>query len=343
VYKCAHPGVKTEIPCKTAAGARCRNSHVSRCRVAVDSIGAESEMQTDARPVLGARERGMSPWQQWVERPQVLWVRRAFFQVHLWVGIGIGLYVLLISVSGSAVVYRRELMRKYARRPIVAIQPGGRMSVEELRRRAQAHYPGFTIADAYESRRMNAPATVTLERETKRMERYFNPYTGADLGATQSEIERIVGWFVDLHDNLLLGTTGRLINGIGSILVTMLALTGLFIWWPGIKNWRRSLKIQWNAQFARFTWDLHSALGFWCSLVILMWGISGIYFSFPEPFNAFFGDTTLLWLSRLHFGRFGWLTEGIWTIFGFVPAVLFVTGALMWWNRKLRKSPRAVE
>src|ERR1700736_1867785 len=98
---------------------------VIRGRVEVGSIEAESEMLTDARPVLGTRERGMSPWQQWAERPQVLWVRRAFFQVHLWVGIGIGLYVLLISVSGSAVVYRRELMRKYARRPVVAIQPGG--------------------------------------------------------------------------------------------------------------------------------------------------------------------------------------------------------------------------
>src|ERR1700693_4917939 len=167
--------------------------------VVAPSIEAESEMRTNARPVLASRERGMTPWQRWVERPQVLGVRRAFFQVHLWAGIGIGLYVLLISVSGSAVVYGRELMRKYARRPIVAIQPGGRMSVEELRRRAQVHYPGFTVADAYESRRMNAPATVTLERETKRMERYFNPYTGADLGETQSEIERIVGWVVDLH------------------------------------------------------------------------------------------------------------------------------------------------
>jgi uncharacterized iron-regulated membrane protein len=343
VYKCAHPGIKAEIPGKTAAGAKWRNSRVFRGPVQVGSIEAESEMLTNPRPVLAVRERRMTPWQQWVERPQVLRVRRTFFQVHLWAGIGIGLYVLLISVSGSAVVYRRELMRKYARSPIVAIQPGGRMSVEELRRRAQAHYPGFTVAGAYESRRMNAPATVTLERETKRMERYFNPYTGADLGDTQSEIERMVGWFVDLHDNLLLGKTGRLINGIGSIVVTMLALTGLFIWWPGIKDWRRSSKINWNAQFARFTWDLHSALGFWCCLVILMWGISGIYFSFPEPFSAFVGDTTLLLLSRLHFGRFGWFTEGIWTIFGLVPAVLFVTGSLMWWNRKLRKRPRAVE
>jgi len=49
----------------------------------------------------------MTTWQRWVHRPQSLWVRTALFQVHLWVGIGVGLYILLISISGSAIVYRR--------------------------------------------------------------------------------------------------------------------------------------------------------------------------------------------------------------------------------------------
>ena len=63
------------------------------------------------------------------------------FQVHLWVGIGIGLYVLLISLSGSAVVYRRELNRKYGFRPLVAVQSGGKISTEELKKRAQTAFP----------------------------------------------------------------------------------------------------------------------------------------------------------------------------------------------------------
>ena len=80
---------------------------------------------------------------------------------------------------------------------------------------------------------------------------------------------------------------------------------------------------------------------------MLMWGLSGIYFIFPQPFNALLGDSQILvWLAKLHFGRFGrigrqtWYNLSfsvVWTIFGLVPAILVVTGVLMWWNRVLRK------
>ena len=50
-----------------------------------------------------------SAWQRWVRQPQKVWLRRALFQVHLWAGIGLGLYVFFISVTGSVLVYRNEL------------------------------------------------------------------------------------------------------------------------------------------------------------------------------------------------------------------------------------------
>ena len=40
-----------------------------------------------------------------------MWTRRALFQIHLWTGIGVGLYILMISVTGSAIVFRREITR----------------------------------------------------------------------------------------------------------------------------------------------------------------------------------------------------------------------------------------
>jgi uncharacterized iron-regulated membrane protein len=124
------------------------------------------------------------------------------------------------------------------------------------------------------------------------------------------------------------------VNGIGATGLTLLCLTGAIIWWPGIKHWRRSLTVNWRAHFARISWDLHSALGFWCFVFILVWGISGMYFSFPRPFNALFlldpadhfTDQGLFWLSELHFGRFGWFSEALWTLLGLVPAVLAFTG-----------------
>jgi uncharacterized iron-regulated membrane protein len=212
----------------------------------------------------------MTAWQQWVQHPEKSRVRNTLFQIHLWVGAVAGVYILLMSISGSMIVYRNELSRKFS-------------------------------------------------------------------------IERLV----NLHANLLSGSTGRLVNGIGASCLTLLGVTGAIIWWPGIKNWRRSLTVNWRAHFARISWDLHSALGFWCFFFILMWGISGIYFSFPQPFNTLFlldpadhfTDQGLFWLSQLHFGRFGWIAEALWTVLGLVPAVLASTGVFICCRRVIYKKP----
>ena len=35
--------------------------------------------------------------QRWMRQPQRVWLRRALFQVHLWTGIGLGPYVVILS------------------------------------------------------------------------------------------------------------------------------------------------------------------------------------------------------------------------------------------------------
>ena len=47
----------------------------------------------------------------WLDQPQNVPFRRALYLIHLWVGIATGLYILMISLSGSAVVFRREFTR----------------------------------------------------------------------------------------------------------------------------------------------------------------------------------------------------------------------------------------
>jgi uncharacterized iron-regulated membrane protein len=86
--------------------------------------------------------------------------------------------------------------------------------------------------------------------------------------------------------NLLAGPTGRLVNGVAAILLTLLCVTGAVIWWPGIKNWRRSLTINPRANWKRINWDLHSAIGFWTFAFFFMWSFTGVYLVFPAPFDA---------------------------------------------------------
>jgi uncharacterized iron-regulated membrane protein len=140
---------------------------------------------------------------QWLDHPEKSWVRNVFFQVHFLVGAAVGVYIFVMSVSGSLIVYRNEL--------------SGKVSVE---------------------------------------------------------------WLVNLHENWLAGSTGRWVNGIGAICLTLLCLTGAVIWWPGTKHWRRSLIVGWSAHFPRINWDLHSALGFWFLGFVAVWGSPESIFRF---------------------------------------------------------------
>ena len=97
---------------------------------------------------------------------------------------------------------------------------------------------------------------------------------------------RTVAWLADLHTNLLFGKTGRLVNGLGALFLTLISITGAVIWWPGVRNWRRSLTVDWRANFPRFTWNLHGALAIWSVVFILLWGVSGTYLAWPQPFHA---------------------------------------------------------
>lgn len=212
----------------------------------------------------------MTRWEQWLERPEKVFVRNVFFQVHLWTGAAAGSYMLLMSVSGSAIVFRNDLAG-----------------------------------------------------------------------------DRFVEWLVRFHETLLMGTAGRVVNGVGAAGLTLLCLTGAVIWWPGMKHWRRSLTVDWSSHFGRINWDLHSALGFWCFIFVLLWGISGIYFAFPEAFNALLvvdpgdriTDPALFWISELHFGRFGRFIEAIWVGLGLVPAILAFTGVFICCRRLIFKKP----
>jgi uncharacterized iron-regulated membrane protein len=307
----------------------------------------------------------MTYWQRWVLQPQTTWLRKATFQLHLWSGIGIGLYVLLVSVTGSVVVYSNEIYRAATPDPIIVTESGARLTDQQLKGAATRAYPGYRVLIISRARNPDQAVSISLQRGDDLKHRLFNPYTGADLGESVPLGIRMISGLLKLHDELLAGPTGRSINGVGALLVVILALTGIVVWWPGIKTWRRSLTVPRKAGWQRFTWGLHSMIGFWSLGFILLFGISGIYLGNPELFQDLADriepitaanvrtrtvDQVIYWLAYLHVGRIngiGILCSGpglcdstvklIWAIFGLAPAAMFVTGAVMWWNRVVRK------
>jgi uncharacterized iron-regulated membrane protein len=291
--------------------------------------------------------------------PQSVWWRRALFQVHLWIGLGFGLYIIAVSLSGSAIVFRREMDRALCPQIIMVKPTGPRMSDAQIATVARRAFRRAARVNAQIVVRGPAVPGAAVEvwyifRGNQRFEQLFDPYTGKDLGDTVACEPKFVSWIADLHDNLLGDATGLAVNGIGAALLALMCLSGVVLWWPGTARWQRSLTLHRNVSWRRFVWDLHSVLGFWLFVLILMWAVSAIYQAYPNSFydvgdflvahgagpaTAHRMDVLIDWLARLHFGRaFGFWIKVLWVILGLAPCAMIVTGALMWWNRVVRRA-----
>jgi len=371
-------------------------------------------------------------------KPQSVVWRKLLFQVHLWVGVGIGLYVLLIGVTGASLVFREEM--EHAMETPRAIEPvtGPPTDLLAVADRMRAAHPDRQLTSIRHANEDSPTIVGYLRKDEKYLKAEAHPVTGEPLSVTGDSDEGFLRWLQRLHFDLLAGRTGRIVNGVGALFLLALCLTGMVIWWPGIKTWKRSLTVDFSRKWKRVNWDLHSATGFWTVAVLAMWAVTGAYFAWPTEFRAMVnwvspvslanvakpnvamkgklphpdarrllaeaqrlspgaallgfsfpiddkghirvymareepksydtadyhyfdqftgehagvwrrgvnqsaGDIVMAWIGPLHFGTFGGhgaakiAVKAVWLFLGLAPAVLMLTGFLMYWNRYLGK------
>jgi uncharacterized iron-regulated membrane protein len=218
--------------------------------------------------------------------------RRALFQVHLWIGIALGVYIVVISVSGSAIVFRRELNAWLVPRTVPSTATV-RLTADELWVAARRAYPQHEVKTVREQRRPERPVYVSLERDGKISERLFDPYAGVDMGHAYPPALQFVEWLVDLHDNLLVGSTGRFLNGVAGLFLSVLFLSGAVLWGPGKRRWKQSLAPGSPEPSRRFAWRLHSSLGLWSLGLLLSSGRS------RPPISPFRSPSSRRWISSI--------------------------------------------
>jgi uncharacterized iron-regulated membrane protein len=223
----------------------------------------------------------------WLDHPQRVALRRALFQAHLWTGLGVGLYLVVISLTGSILVFHWEIEALLAPRPVARAGPV--LGYDALRDAVERTHPGGRVEGFLVPKTPTDAVQVWLEieRDGQHLIRFVDPVTGADLGP--AEWNAVLQWLAGLHTNLLAGDMGLLVNGAGAACLVVLCLTGLVVWWPGVRRWRRNLRLDFGVGWKRFNWDLHGVLGVWTAIVLLIWAVTGVYYAFPQPFQATLG------------------------------------------------------
>lgn len=241
-------------------------------------------------PATTARAVPRPALETFLGNPRRTRLRTLLFQVHLWVGLTLGPYVVVVCVSGSLVIFRGEI-EDALHADLTTVKPGvQRVALQPVYEAVKREHPNDTL------RTINLPTAPDRTWSFwftgaggKSFHTYADPYTGTILG-TDLANDNVTEWLYDLHAHLLGGGTGETINGIGAMLLIALCLTGVVIWWPGRgRVVRQGLTIQWRAQWKRLNYDLHKVIGIASAAFIVLVAVTGIYFPFRQPFRVVAG------------------------------------------------------
>jgi uncharacterized iron-regulated membrane protein len=225
---------------------------------------------------FGGRLSIMSFW----FRPQGTLARRIAFQLHLWVGVALGLYVFVIGATGALLMFRADLQAWTYPDVFSPSGAGGPPAgADTVLAAVRARYPEGTISGLdFPNPRRGTFLAYVVEGDRFRTV-FLHPVSGAVMGELPPG-----GWIQrlqQLHFDLLGGATGEAVSRAGAWGMLALSLTGLVVWWPGRAQWRRGFLVGRGAGWKRTLWELHRATGVWVFALLFMWAATGIHLTTP--------------------------------------------------------------
>ncbi|MFC4699117.1 PepSY-associated TM helix domain-containing protein [Glaciecola siphonariae] len=113
----------------------------------------------------------------------------------------------------------------------------------------------------------------------------FNPNTDDIIDSFYLD-RTITHHIIDFHYTLLLGNIGLLVMAVVGILMAIMAVLGIVMWWPRRFTFlvfkRKALYLNLRASLTQINFNLHSVIGFWGATAIIVWGLTGAFWSKPD-------------------------------------------------------------
>jgi uncharacterized iron-regulated membrane protein len=186
----------------------------------------------------------------------------------------------VIGLSGSILVFRSEL-EKPAKPHFSAGGQGARLKIEDVVGKLRSAFSRTHLVTLRSPISTREWFEAVVFADGRRQILAIDPSSGQTI-ILPAHRRNWVDVLADLHATLLIGRKGRMINGGLGGLLFLINVTGMVIWWPGTKLWKRGLTVDLRRGWRRINFDLHKALGFWTLLMVSMWAITAVYFGWPK-------------------------------------------------------------
>lgn len=207
------------------------------------------------------------------------------FAWHHWCGLIVGVFLLMMSITGSMLVFSDEL-ETLEERDIPSVQTiKGSPSFDASFPSVQQAYPGWEIR-LYHLPKADEALVYELRQKENRKKVYVHPVSGKIMGSNENANNSVQRRLLLLHYTIFAGTTGKIVVFGTGVLFLITLITGLIVY-------RKSLikvltfKVRFNRKTTRsFYSSLHRIIGIWSLLFNLLMVTTGLWLSGQVVLNA---------------------------------------------------------
>jgi uncharacterized iron-regulated membrane protein len=216
-------------------------------------------------------------------------VRTVVFWMHLTAGLFAGIVVFIMSLTGVALTYEKQMLAWADRRAadIAAPLPDTpRATLDTLVERVTLAVPDATITTITRRDDPQAPITVALSGGVTVL---VHPYTGHVIGEAPQGLRSVfrttTAWHRYLAGSGEYRAIGKAITGACNLAFLFLVLSGAYLWLPrrwSFKSVSAVIVPRWTHGTTKardFNW--HNALGFWSAVPLAIVVASATVISYP--------------------------------------------------------------
>lgn len=200
---------------------------------------------------------------------------RAVWRWHFYAGLYVVPFLITLAVTGLIMLWVSVLDGRDGETSMT-VSPGAPAPVSAQADAALAAVPGGTLKQYVAPLAADRPALFRVDSGDDARMVAVDPSTGQVLDSWL----RRAGWYDlanNIHGTLLIGWVGDRMIEIAAGFGVVLVVTGLYLWWPrGAGGVRRMLVPNVSAGGRRLMKSLHGTVGFYISIVLLAFLVSGM-------------------------------------------------------------------
>lgn len=204
-------------------------------------------------------------------------IRDSVVWVHRWLALSAGVFWAIAAFTGGILVFQNQI--DHALNGGRFEVSGGTLPPGGLDRALAEQFPGETVSSMTWLRE-DGVIRLTLRGPAGSRSAFLDAGAGRQVTETRPRTE-LIGRVHRLHASLLTGRPGGLLVTAASFAALLSMITGLYLWWPGIRTFFRGFAVRLRRGLYVFNFDLHQVLGIVTFALLFVMTGTGVIMGVP--------------------------------------------------------------